>query len=136
MLGAARQRFLDDYIKIRHAEGRGSADAAYYLALPYRDLSGRLQEQWAIRAASFRYLERRILPAIERRAGRALAIADLGAGNCWLSYRLALRGHHPAAIDIHSDSLDGLGAGRHFQDKASFARVNGEFDDLPLATGS
>ena len=42
MLATTRHRFLDDYIKIRHAEGRGSQDAAYYLALPYRDITGRL----------------------------------------------------------------------------------------------
>src|SRR5262249_36096273 len=63
MQGAARQRFLDDYVKIRHAEGRGSTDAEYYLALPYRDITGRLQDQWTMRATSWRYLERRVLPA-------------------------------------------------------------------------
>ena len=136
MLAAARQRFLDDYIKIRHAEGRGSQDAAYYLALPFRDLTGRLQDQWTIRAKSYRYLERRVLPAIEQRHARPLRIADLGAGNCWLSYRLALRGHRPVAIDILNDPLDGLAAGRHYQEKAAFARVNAEFDDLPFTAGS
>src|ERR1022692_35295 len=136
MLGTARQRFLDDYVKIRHAEGRGSQDSAYYLALPYRDITGRLQDQWTIRAKSFDYLEHRVLPPIEKQFGRPLRIADLGAGNCWLSYRLALRGHHPIAIDILGDSLDGLAAGRHYQERAPFPRVNAEFDDLPLDAGS
>lgn len=134
MLAATRHRFLDDYLKIRHAEGRGSHDSAYYLALPYRDITGRLQDQWTIRAASLRYLERRVLPAIEKTG--PLRIADLGAGNCWLSYRLALRGHHPLAIDILGDSLDGLAAGRHYQSQTPFPRINAEFDDLPLANGS
>ena len=136
MLATTRHRFLDDYIKIRHAEGRGSQDSAYYLALPYRDITGRLQDQWTIRAKSFRYLERRVLPPIEKQFGRPLRIADLGAGNCWLSYRLALRGHRPIAIDILGDPLDGLTAGRHYQEHAAFPRVNAEFDDLPLAAGS
>src|ERR1035438_5001519 len=136
MLGTARQRFLDDYVKIRHAEGRGSQDSAYYLALPYRDITGRLQDQWSMRAASWRYLERRVLPSIERQFGRPLRIADLGAGNCWLSYRLALLGHHPLAIDILGDPLDGLAAGRHYQHQTRFPRVNAEFDDLPLAAGT
>ena len=70
MLATTRRRFLDDYIKIRHAEGRGSQDSDYYLALPYRDISGRLQDQWTIRAQSYRYLERRILPV--RRMGSGL----------------------------------------------------------------
>jgi SAM-dependent methyltransferase len=136
MLAAIRHRFLDDYVKIRHAEGRGSQDAAYYLELPYRDITGRLQDQWTIRAKSFHYLARRVLPPIERQFGRPLRIADLGAGNCWLSYRMALRGHSPVAIDILGDPLDGLTAGRHYQAHAPFARVNAEFDALPLAPGS
>jgi hypothetical protein len=136
MLATARQRFLDDYIKIRHAEGRGSLDSAYYLALPYRDLTGRLRDQWTIRATSFRYLERCVLPPLEKQFGRPLHIADLGAGNCWLSYRLALRGHLPIAIDMQGDPLDGLGAGLHYQPHAAFPRVSAEFDDLPLAAGS
>ena len=49
MLAAERQRFLDDYLRIRRAEGRGSDDPAYYLALPYRDLSGALSAQWEMR---------------------------------------------------------------------------------------
>src|SRR5260370_14769520 len=136
MLATTRHRFLDDYIKIRHAEGRGSQDSAYYLALPYRDITGRLQDQWTIRAKSYRYLERRVLPPIEKQFGRPLRIADLRAGNCWLSYRMALRGHRPVAIDILGDELDGLAAGRHYQSQASFARVNAEFDFLPLAEQS
>src|SRR6266536_1656375 len=66
MQAATRRRFLDDYIRIRHAEGRGSQDAEYYLALPFRDVTGRLQDQWTIRAKSFRYLEKRVLPVIEK----------------------------------------------------------------------
>ncbi len=136
MLASARRQFLDDYIKIRHAEGRGSQNSDYYFALPFRDITGRLQDQWTIRAASFRYLERRILPAIEQQTGRPLRVADIGAGNCWLSYRLALRGHQPVAIDILADPLDGLAAGRHYQDRAPFPRINAEFDDLPIASHS
>ena len=53
-----------------------------------------------------------------------------------MSYRLALRGHQPVAIDILGDALDGLAAGRHYQGTTAFLRVNGEFDDLPLAANS
>ncbi|PWT98024.1 MAG: class I SAM-dependent methyltransferase [Terriglobia bacterium] len=136
MLAETRQRFLADYIRIRHAEGRGSQNADYYLALPGRDLSGRLQDQWTMRARSYRYFAERILPAIEKRFARPLRIADLGAGNCWMSYRLALRGHRPIAIDILGDPLDGLGAGRHYQRQAPFPRINAEFDVLPLGSQS
>src|SRR5215831_7588892 len=67
-------RFLQDYAAIRHAEGRGSADPAYYRALPFNDLSGRNSAQWRIRAATYRYFESRLLPKT------ALDILDLGAG--------------------------------------------------------
>ncbi len=136
MLAATRQRFLDDYQKIRYAEGRGSQDVAYYLALPYRDITGKLQEQWTIRGKSYRYVERRVLPGMEKRFGRPLRIADLGAGNCWMSYRLSLRGHELTAVDILTDPLDGLGAGSHYGPFAAFGRINAEFDDLPFADAS
>ena len=136
MQASTRQRFLNDYVKIRHAEGRGSDDPAYYFALPYRDITGRLQDQWTIRAASFEHLERRILKPIEGSADHALRIADLGAGNCWLSYRLALRGHEPVAVDILNDPLDGLGAGRHYQTATPFLRISAEFDLLPFPNAS
>jgi SAM-dependent methyltransferase len=136
MLASVRQRFLADYTRIRHAEGRGSEEAAYYLALPYSDITGRLQDQWAHRAKSYRHFEDRILPAIEQQHAAPLDIADLGAGNCWMSYRLALRGHHPVAIDILDDPLDGLAAGRHYQPLTPFPRLRAEFDDLPLAGAS
>jgi SAM-dependent methyltransferase len=132
MLAATRQQFLEDYTRIRRAEGRGSTEAAYYFALPERDLTGRLQDQWRIRARSYQYLESRILS----RFADPLRIADLGAGNCWMSHRLALRGHRPIAIDILNDALDGLGAGRHFQMQTPFPRITAEFDALPLATRS
>ena len=136
MLATTRQRFLDDYTKIRHAEGRGSRDASYYLELPYRDITGHLQDQWTIRGKSYRYLENHVLPPIEKAFGRPLRIADLGAGNCWMSYRLSLRGHKLTAVDILADPLDGLEAGAHYQPHASFGRTNAEFDNLPFADAS
>ena len=136
MLADTRQRFLADYTKIRHAEGRGSREAAYYLELPYRDITGRLQDQWTMRAASFRYLEQHVLPPLEARLGKTLRVADVGAGNGWMSYRLALRGHRVSAVDILADPLDGLGAAIHYQPYAPFSRVNAEFDSLPFANAS
>ena len=129
MLAAERQKFIEDYLRIRRAEGRGSDDPEYYFALPYRDLSGRLEEQWAMRGRTYRYLERHILPS----AG-PLDVIDLGAGCGWMSYRLALRGHRPVAVDILNDGRDGLGAARHYFEKvAPFPRFNAEFDQLPFA---
>ncbi len=118
------ERFLCDYMKIRRAEGRGSEDAAYYRALPFEDLSGKNTEQWRMRGTTYRYLESRLLPE------RALDILDLGAGNGWLSNRLAQRGHRPVAVDIFTDAMDGLGAARHYG--MGFPLVEAEFDRLPF----
>lgn len=128
-----RRRFLDDYRTIRHAEGRGARDAAYYLALPYEDLSGKSSAQWAIRAATYRYFERRVLHPVERALGRPLDVLDLGAGNGWMSYRLSLRNHRPIAIDIFRDELDGLTATQHYPKR--FPVIEAEFDHLPLGDG-
>jgi SAM-dependent methyltransferase len=121
---AVFEQFEREYHTVRRAEGWGSDDADYYRALPWRDLSGRFAALWQIRAVSFRTLIDR-LPA-----QRPLRVLDLGAGNCWLAYRLAQQGHHVAAIDIQTDARDGLGAWRHYD--ASFTPIQAEFDHLPL----
>jgi SAM-dependent methyltransferase len=123
-----RQQFLEQYACIRAAEGRGSDDAAYYRALPYRDLTGRNTWQWRMRARTFRYFVGHLLPRAPCR------ILDLGAGNGWLSYRLRELGHHPVAVDIFRDPRDGLGAARHYPDP--FGVVEADFDHLPFAAGS
>jgi len=130
---AARQRFITEYRQIRYAEGRGSEDPDYYRGLPFRDLSGRNTAMWTMRAQTYRFFERSILIPIETAARRPLDILDLGAGNCWLSYRLALRGHRAAAVDIFLDERDGLGAARNYD--APFSAVGAEFDALPFPTG-
>jgi SAM-dependent methyltransferase len=130
----ARRQFLADYASIRMAEGRGSADARYYRELPYRDVSGRSPEQWRIRARSFRHFERGLLGRVEREFKRPLRILDLGAGNGWMSYRLALRKHHVVALDIFRDERDGLGALMHYP--FELARVAAEFDCLPFGDDS
>jgi SAM-dependent methyltransferase len=127
----ARQRFLEEYRQIRYAEGRGSNDPEYYRALPFQDLSGRNAAVWQMRASTFRYFEKRILAPMEKAAGRPLEILDLGAGNCWLSYRLALRRHRVCAVDIFLDPRDGLAAARHYEER--FPTIGAEFDRLPFA---
>lgn len=129
---ASRDQFLNDYRVIRHAEGRGSDDPAYYQALPFEDLTGRNSAQWAIRGKSYRYFEHKILPEFEKQAaGRSLNILDLGAGNGWMSYRLTLRGHQPIAVDIFSDARDGLRAARNYP--RTFPVIEAEYDHLPVA---
>lgn len=127
------QRFLVEYQIVRAAEGRGSPNAAYYIALPFRDISGKNQSQWNIRAQTYRYIEREILPEMSQ-THSGLDILDLGAGNGWLSYRLALVGHRPVAVDLLINDTDGLGAASHYLQKLErlFPRFQAELDSLPF----
>ncbi|MCU1339980.1 MAG: Methyltransferase type 11, partial [Bryobacterales bacterium] len=128
MLADTRRQFLNDYARIRSAEGRGSEESEYYRALPFADLSGRNSDQWRIRARTFRYFLNRVLPR------QRSTVLDLGAGNCWLSYRLAELRHRPVAVDIFSDPRDGLRAARHYP--VSFPTAEADFDRLPFGNAS
>jgi SAM-dependent methyltransferase len=71
------------------------------------------------------------------RFGRPLQVLDLGAGNGWLSYRLALEGHHTFALDIRADDVDGLGAAGAFRQRAPTMKcIVAPFDNVPLPSGS
>lgn len=138
----ARQRakyesFLRDYEGIRRREGRGSAHSAFYLALPFADLTGNFKSQWEIRGRSYRYLEQHIFPELEMRYGKSLRVLDLGAGNGWLSYRLALNGYRPVAVDLSCNAWDGLEAAAHYADvlEELFPRFEAEMDSLPFGAG-
>ena len=127
-------RFIGDYERIRAAEGRGSNGDRFYLALPYQDLSGRNSKQWKIRARSFDHLLRRVLqPSLPPGA----KILDLGAGNGWMSFRLALAGYTPFAVDLLTNSNDGLGAAEHYRSflPHMFSCFQAEMTDLPFADG-
>jgi SAM-dependent methyltransferase len=119
-------RFVADYETVRRAEGRFSARASYYRALPFRDLSGRFSADWKIRAASFRALQR-LLPAESN-------VLDVGAGNGWLSNRLSSGGHQVCAVDLLVNPEDGLGAWKFYETK--FVPVQAEFIHLPLPDAS
>ena len=126
--------FMWDYEQIRHAEGRGSTHPAFYLALPFADLTGNFSDQWRIRGCSYRFFERHILPGLEERHGDSFRVLDIGAGNGWLSYRLALAGHRPVAVDLCSNALDGLEAAGHYATVIPefFSRVQAEMNHLPF----
>jgi SAM-dependent methyltransferase len=61
-------------------------------------------------------------------------VLDLGSGNGWLSYRLALRGHQPVAVDLLTNDQDGLGAAKHYREHLPelFPRFQAELDHLPF----
>ena len=129
--------FIRDYETIRKAEGRGSDHPEFYLSLPYRDHTERNSSQWKIRARTYRYIERKILPAMTADRRRPLTVLDLGAGNGWLSYRLANQSHRPIAVDICTSAFDGLGAGVYYRHALPmlFPRFRAELDRLPFRSG-
>jgi len=130
VLSEALERFRSDYGAHRAAEGRGH-EGADLLSLPYL-ASGPLARQWAVRARTFDTFVRTVV----RPAGRSLDILDLGAGNGWLSHRLAIEGHRCRAIDIRDDSIDGLGAAGPLLDQAHFDCLVAGFEDVPLPNQS
>ena len=79
-------RFLTEYSTIRKAEGRGSGDPAYYLALPYRDLTGRHAEQWAIRGKTYHYFEERVLPQFEIGRPSTFSIWEPEPAGCLIAW--------------------------------------------------
>lgn len=133
-------RFVREYETVRAAEGRGSGDDAYYRALPYRDLSGQMAQMWQQRANSFRTLLDEVIVPLENQVTAfsnqqsAISTLDLGAGNGWLAYRLAQRGHAVAAVDLTVNDFDGLGTHPYYE--ASFTPVQAEFARLPFPDGA
>ncbi len=125
------KRFIQEYETIRQMEGRGAVDAAYYRSLPFKDLSGHFSSDWSIRARSYQVFRDHILKPFETASSRPLKIIDLGAGNGWLSNRLAGQGHHVAAVDITTNAYDGLGSWIYYE--TTFKPIQAEFDHLPLA---
>lgn len=130
------RQFIQEYETVRNQESRGATSAAFYLELPYKDLTGANRWQWKIRARTFDCLMRRVLPAIERSHASGCDVLDLGAGNCWFSYQMSLRGHHPVAVDLLENDTDGLGAAKHYSLSVPdlFPRFVAEMDHLPFAS--
>ena len=123
--------FTQDYQRIRAAEGRASNSDSFYLDLPYRDITGRNSRQWQIRARTYDHLVHHVL---YRNVAKGGLILDVGAGNCWMSYRLALAGYRPVAVDLVTNLFDGLGAARHYQSRlpSLFPRFQADMQHLPF----
>ncbi len=136
MTAPARRRWAEAYAKLRRAEGRGAGGERELFALPWVT-SGPLAAQWRVRARTFDAFLRRVVVPLERERRRALDVLDLGAGNGWLSARLAGRGHRCLAADLRLDDVDGLAAAAPFARRLPrmFGRVAASFDALPLRPG-
>jgi SAM-dependent methyltransferase len=124
-------RFMQEYALIRQREGRGSENPEYYRALPYSDLTGRWAGDWRIRAISFGTFITRFLNDFENQHPGPLKIIDMGAGNGWLSNRLAGRGHNLVALDLQVNLVDGLGAFQYYE--TEFTAAQAEFERLPFS---
>ena len=128
---AALEQFRHDYAAHRAAEGRGHRGDEL-LSLPYLR-SGPLAGQWAVRARTFDDFVARVVRPMAAQRKRPLRVLDLGAGNGWLSHRLAREGHVCVAVDVRDDGVDGLGAAASFPVPPHFERLVASFDALPLA---
>lgn len=127
------REFIRQYETVREAEGRRMQNAEALRCLPFRDRSRKRRYEWRIRAKSYRTLVRHVVVPFEQRIAR-LRIADLGSGLGWLAYRLALRGHDVAAVDLLTNDFDGLGV--HRQYGCEFESIQAEFDRLPFAAAT
>lgn len=129
----AVDRYRRDYMRLRESEGRGTGGTSELLSLPYLT-GGAMAQQWQVHARSFRAFMRRIVAPMAQRTDRSLDVLDLGAGNGWLCYRLALEGHRPVASDLRLDVVDGLGAGAPYCGhlERMFDRVAARFDAMPF----
>ncbi|HJP68756.1 MAG TPA: class I SAM-dependent methyltransferase [Sphingomicrobium sp.] len=135
MSEAALHHFAREYGRFRAEEGRGYRGRTLF-ELPYVR-SGPHAGQWAVRSRTFdAFMAEVLLPAASQSVEQ-LTVMDLGAGNGWLSYRIASEGHRAIAIDIRDDSVDGLGAADPFLKRAHFMRcLIASFDAVPLPSAS
>lgn len=130
--------FLREYHTIRRDQGWGRPDAGYFLALPAVAADDPQRAIWRRRSESYQVLRTKVIAPVAERLGRPLRILDLGAGNCWLAYRLTALGHQVAAVDLSLDVIDGLGAHRWYaqefdtRERSTITPLQADFNDLPL----
>lgn len=124
------EAFLTDYSRVRRAEGRDASDPARWAALPHTPDDDPLAGQWRMRSVSWRHVRHRVVDELPP----GCDVLDLGAGVGWLANRLQELGHHPCAVDLSADSLDGLGAA--VGAGAAWPCVQAEFDRLPFLDGA
>lgn len=121
--------FNAKYDRIRLMEGWACDLPGYYEYLPYRDISGRHQDLWRLRARSFEYL----LGQLRKTAiAPGASLLDLGAGSCWMSQRLGSL-FRVFALDVN-DGAHGLAA--FPRQNRRYIPVQGEMQRLPFRPAS
>jgi SAM-dependent methyltransferase len=133
---AALERFARDYANHRASEGRDYRGRALF-DLPYVK-DGPFARQWQVRARTFEAFMTTVLRPGAARLARPFSVLDLGAGNGWLSHRIASEGHCAYAVDIRDDRVDGLGAATPFVERHPdrIRCVTASFDSIPLCDRS
>jgi len=118
-------RFVDDYRRVRLAEGYASADPEFARRLPFSDLTGRNTAAWRIRALHYLLIRAALaaLPGIDR-------VLDIGAGNGWLARRLA------GSFQVTALDVDGGDTGLAAIRDPRVGRVTADLEALPLRAGS
>lgn len=122
--------FVEQYRRVRDADGYRPRDAAYYRRLPQVADDDPRAAEWRIRRDSFRQFCRVVL---EPAGSSGIRVLDLGAGSGWLSHQLTAAGHNAVAVDLLDDDADGLGVCRYYP--IPFALVQAQFEALPFAGG-
>src|SRR3546814_16809381 len=101
---------MDEYERIREAEGRGSERGDFSLGLPYVAASGRDAGQWHVRARSHDYALRHLLAGTGHRPGAT--VLDFVAGNCLMYYPLSLTCSRPRTSHLPTHQRTGMGDAR------------------------
>ena len=129
------ERFLAYYQSVRNAEGWNIENREIFFRLPYPQGGHPFRKLWRLRAASYESLSSQLQ---QRSDFRKLNILDLGAGNCWMAYRLAGEDRRIVAVDVNLDPLDGLGVPTTVLEKEnpSVVRIQAEYEFLPFPEGS
>ena len=108
-------QFTREYTAVRRAEGWGSAEAAYYQALPFQDLTGRFPAIWRIRARSYATFVRHVLERLEHATGSAPASDVVGddamSATRRVTSEITLREGAPPVPSRHQLKILDLGAG-------------------------
>jgi SAM-dependent methyltransferase len=119
--------FLRQYRLVREQEGRRDMTDADYRSLPSVGPADAYAHEWGIRRETYHHLLQQVLAS----GRQPSAVLDLGAGNGWLSNRLATLGHHVVAVDVADDDRDGLGVVPRYA--SEIVAIQADFDALPLA---
>jgi SAM-dependent methyltransferase len=129
--------FIEASEKSCREDGENDKGLEFYLALPFGEPGQGDSSLWAMRAKTFSYLQTKLLAEFAKQGDTPLHILDLGAGNGWMSHRLAQSEHRPVAVDLLTNAENGLGAAVHYMTDLPelFPRFQAEFENLPFDDG-